>query len=317
MINKAIGGYLELELNCTGEYHAEAIALNTARNAFEYVLKVRAYKKVYIPYYTCVVMLEPIKKLNIDFEFYAINEYLEPIFDYNKIMGEQGFLYTNYFGLKDDFIKQYSAIIPNLIIDNAQSFFSESLNDIDTFYSARKFFGVSDGAYLYSNLLLEAGLAQDESYERMTHLLIRADKSAEAGYADFCLNDSSLNNQPIKKMSNLTQKILCSIDYDKAKRQRIENFNFLHDKLKDVNLLKIEEATTNVPLVYPFWTKDASLKKRLLDNKIYCATYWPNVLDWCTEASLEADLTKEVIHLPIDQRYSEAQMRFMINIIKL
>ena len=161
MISKAIGGYFELELNSTGEYHAASIALNTARNAFEYVLKVRAYKKVYIPYYTCVVMLEPIKKLNIDFEFYAIDENLEPLFDYSKIMDEQGFLYTNYFGLKDDFIKQYSTIIPNLIIDNAQSFFSEPLNDIDTFYSARKFFGVSDGAYLYSNLLLEHRLVKE------------------------------------------------------------------------------------------------------------------------------------------------------------
>ena len=64
---KSIGGYFELELSSSGEYFPKSIALNTGRNAFEYILKVRYYKKVYIPYYTCDVMLEPIKKLKVDY----------------------------------------------------------------------------------------------------------------------------------------------------------------------------------------------------------------------------------------------------------
>ena len=45
---KSIGGYFELELKNNGRYHPKSIALNTARNAFEYVLKVRTYKKLII-----------------------------------------------------------------------------------------------------------------------------------------------------------------------------------------------------------------------------------------------------------------------------
>jgi hypothetical protein len=312
---KSIGGYFELELSSLGEYHYNAIAINTARNAFEYILKVRKYSKVYIPYYTCDVMLESIKKLKIDFEFYHINRDLEPVFDFNKITSEEGFLCTNYFGLKDNFIYNLGIKVSNLIIDNAQSFFSKPINNVDTFYSARKFFGVGDGAYLFCNTLLNEELEQDISYKRMSHLLIRSDTNAEAGYLDFCSNDASLIDHPIKKMSNLTHKILNSIDYEKVKTKRIQNFKYLHEFLKDRNLLKIEELDQQVPLVYPFWTKDITLKKKLADNKIYCATYWPNVLEWCDEDFLEVQLTKELIHLPIDQRYSRQEMNKIIKLI--
>ena len=60
-----IGGYFSLELPHYGEYHKDAIRLNTGRNCLEYILRVRNYKKVYIPYYTCDVVLEPFKKLGI------------------------------------------------------------------------------------------------------------------------------------------------------------------------------------------------------------------------------------------------------------
>ena len=51
---EAIGGYFELELRKGKHYHENALRLNSARNAFEYILRVRNYKKIYIPYYTCV-----------------------------------------------------------------------------------------------------------------------------------------------------------------------------------------------------------------------------------------------------------------------
>ena len=69
MSQKAIGGYFELELPKGEEYHKSALSLNSARNCFEYILRVRKYKKVYLPYYTCEVILEPLKKLNI--QYYA------------------------------------------------------------------------------------------------------------------------------------------------------------------------------------------------------------------------------------------------------
>ena len=74
----AIGGYFELELQRKEEYYKNAIRLNTGRNAFEYILRARGYTKVYLPYYTCDVMLEPINKLNLQYEFYSIDSTFNP-----------------------------------------------------------------------------------------------------------------------------------------------------------------------------------------------------------------------------------------------
>lgn len=312
---KSIGGYFELETNPAAAYYPAAIALNTARNAFEYVLLVRKYSKVYVPYFTCEVMFEPLKKLDIEFQFYQIDKNLEPIFDYSLLKGNEGFLYTNYFGVKDNYINKLVTQVDNVIIDNAQSFFSPSLKDIDTFYSCRKFFGVSDGALLYCNSPLPTIFEKDQSIDRMSHLLIRADSSAEAGYLDFCRNDAALSNQPIKMMSNLTQKLMMEIDYQNSKKKRLENFNFLHEHLASKNELFIDKHAEQVPLVYPFWTKNKNLRNRLIANKVYCATYWPKVLEYCSKDSLEVQLTNELVHLPIDQRYGLADMKYILEYV--
>ena len=314
---EAIGGYFGLELQSGNHYHngSNCIKLNTGRNCLEYLLKVTNYSKIYLPYFTCDVLLEPLVKLNRSYEFYCVDENLEPVFDYNKITAEEGFLYTNYFGLKDRFIYDLGTKVSNLIIDNAQSFFSAPLNGVTTFYSPRKFFGVSDGAYLYCNKEINEVLERDISYNRMSHLLIRKDVSAEAGYSSFVFNDKGLENQPIKRMSVLTESILGTLDYESIAKKRIENYIFLDNALKHCNLLSLQLGKESVPMVYPFWTKNLNLKKRLLENKIYTATYWPNVKEWCEEESLEYRLANEVVYLPIDQRYDMGCIGFMINLI--
>lgn len=304
---KAIGGYFGLELRECEHYHKNALCLNSARNCLEYILHVRKYTKVYIPYYTCDVILEPFKKLNIPFEFYPINQELDPVTDYKLKENEnenEAFLYTNYFGLKQNTVKKLAKIYhKRLIVDNAQAFYSEPLDGIDTFYSPRKFFGVADGGYLYIDKKIDIELEQDISYARMSHLLKRIDISPEFGYNDFRKNDDSLINQPIKKMSNLTSKILSSIDYDRIKKRRLENFQYLHNVLHDSNLFKTGSNLEGVPLVYPYWINNGNcLKKELINNKVFVPTFWPNIKDWCLVSSLEFDFANNIVFMPIDQR---------------
>lgn len=315
-LNYTIGGYFELELNKRIEYHRDAIALNTARNALEYILTAKKYHKVYIPYFTCDVILEPFQKLNIAYEFYNIDENFEPIFDYNKISENQAFLYTNYFALKDKFIKFLAEKTYNLIIDNAQSFFSKPLQGLDTFYSPRKFFGVPDGAYLYSDTKLGQELKTDKSITKFSHLLKRIDNSAEEGYLDFINNDRSLKNNPIKKMSSLTSELLASINYESIVAIRKENMAYLHFSLSGSNKLKFDTKEIGVPMVYPLLTEDGiGLRKHLINNKIFTAKYWPNVTNWVKKNSLEYFLVENLVAIPIDQRYTENDMNFILNII--
>lgn len=69
-----ISGYFELELLNGEEFHVEAIALNSGRFCFEYLLRCRKYKKVYVPYFTCDTAVESIIKLGIPYEFYHIDK---------------------------------------------------------------------------------------------------------------------------------------------------------------------------------------------------------------------------------------------------
>lgn len=316
-MKKTIGGYLELETPPQKNHlHHDLVALNTARNSFEYILRARKYNHVYIPYFTCDVLVEPLDKLHIRYTFYDIDNNLEPIFDYNLIKENEGFLVTNYFGVKSNYITNTALFIKNVIVDNSHAFFDEPIDGVDTFYSPRKFIGVADGGYLSTTAHLDLDFEKDYSWDRMTHLLKRADLDPEAGYADFKRNDAALVRQPIRKMSAITSTILQSIDYNSIKEIRKRNFYSLHDHLKKSNKLCFDIDANAIPMIYPYRVKSAvQVKKRLLENKIFCATYWSNVFEWCTENENSFQLAKEIIPLPIDHRYDLTDMQYILKYV--
>ncbi len=313
---EAIGGYFSLELPLREEYHKNAIRLNTGRNCLEYILRARRYKKVYVPYYTCEAVMEPINKLGIPYEFYHIDIHFE-IRERFTLKADEALLYTNYFGLKQQYIERLAEKTgERLIVDNTQAFYAKAIAGIDTFYTCRKFFGVADGAYLYTDKLLDEEFELDESYDRMAHLLKRIDLSAEQGFADFRKVDDGLDNQPIRKMSKLTKRIMQSIDYDAAAKKRIENFLMLQGVLGEKNNLVLPLEDDAVPMVYPFLAPVKELREKLIKNKVFVARYWPNVLDWTTEKDIEYLLAFQMQPLPIDQRYAEEDIERIIRIVK-
>ena len=313
---EAIGGYLSLELPFGNEYHKNALRLNTGRNCLEYILRARAYKKVYIPYYTCDAVIEPFKKLAIPYEFYHISIGLELVDNILLKKGE-ALLYTNYFGLKQRYVETLSTRYgEQLIVDNTQAFYAKPIAGVDTFYTCRKFFGVPDGAYLYCDKNIDIEIEQDYSYNRAAHLLKRIDLSAEDGYMDFRLVEDGLESQPIRKMSKLTHRMMLGIDYESMAQKRRANYRMLQEALEKDNNLKLTMDSEAVPLVYPFLGYEKSLREKLIENKIFIARYWPNVMDWKTEDDLEYKLALQMVPLPIDQRYGENEMRRIIQTLK-
>lgn len=313
----AIGGYFELELNHFEEFHQNALRLNLGRTSLEYILRAKNINKIYIPYFTCDVILEPIRKTGIEHEFYHINKNFEPIFDFTLLTENDYLLYTNYFGLKNDYIKKIlTKKYKNIILDNSQAFYDRPIRDFDTFYSSRKFFGVPDGAYLYTNIYLKQSLEVDNSINRFNHLIGRIEEGAESFFESFKENDRSFVNQPIKEMSNVSKRLMQSINYKGIAKTRQINFFYLHNKLKNSNLLDIDWNAKIVPFTYPFWTNKKELRNLLIANKIFVAKYWPNISDWCNPDDLEYKMSEEIIHLPIDQRYSQIDLDIIIKLIE-
>ena len=313
---EAIGGYFSLELPVREEYHKNAIRLNTGRNCLEYILRARRYKKVYVPYYTCEAVMEPINKLGIPYEYYHIDIHFE-IRDRFTLKEGEALLYTNYFGLKQRYVEQLAEKVgTRLIVDNTQAFYVKPLPGIDTFYTCRKFFGVPDGAYLYCDKELEKEIEQDYSYERIVHLVKRIDLSAEEGFKDFRRVDDGLDNQPIRKMSKLTQRMMMGIDYEEAALRRRTNYKMLQEAIGKENNIELSLEDDAVPMVYPYLVPVEGLREKLIENKIFVARYWPNVLDWAIKDDIDYLLAYQMQPLPIDQRYGNEEMEFIINKIQ-
>lgn len=312
ILSKAIGGYFRIETKSGISYHENGMALNSGRNCLKYILEEREYSHIYLPFYTCDSILEPLKELNIDYEFYSIDKSMELI-KVPKIIKGSALLYINYFGLKSDYIKRLAGSVHNLIVDAVQAFFMKAIPGIDTFYSPRKFFGVPDGGYVYSEKILSKNLPEDFSVDRFSHLLLRADQGAEDGYEDFVHNEKSFSWEPIRKMSKLTKLLMDSIDYEFCLKKRNENFRYLHEHLKEENEIKwIEPASLNGPMVYPFLSNKNGLREKLIKNRVYIATYWPNLFDLTEKNSFEFQLYENLLPLPIDQRYGKEEMEFII-----
>jgi len=312
---KEIGGYFELELHEKEEYHKNSIKLNSGRNAFKYILKVQNVNKVYIPAFICNSIVEPLDELNIEYEFYNINNKFEILVDI-KVKENEKLLYVNYYALKSKYVQRLAhRYEEKLIIDNTQAFFELPINNIDTIYSPRKFFGVSDGGYLYTNQLSSETFEIDLS-ENYSQLIGRIENGASSYYDKYQQAEQCLVNSQIKSMSNLTTKILNSIDYKDVERKRKRNFNFLHDELKQFNNLKIDLADINVPFVYPFINDDIELRDNLIRNKIYVAKYWNEVLDREIVNDYEKYFVNHIIPLPIDQRYDLEDMKRIVKVIK-
>lgn len=323
-MDKAIGGYFELELNEGLERHSDAIKLNSGQYALEYILKARKYRKVYLPYYICDSVLQPFKRLGVKYVFYNINELLEPAIELQP-KDDEAVLYVNYFGLKNRIAETFCFAYRNTILDFTQAFYSEKGNknddksiQCDTLYSCRKYFGVPDGAYLYTNCMLDEEIPQDESFDRLTFLAKRIDRSAQEAYADFHANDEALANVGMRKMSRFTEKMMRSIDYSAKANKRIHNFHVLDSVLRETNRFKWDIDYGTVPMVYPFYVEDgAQLRQHLINNQVFCARYWPNVLEWCEPNSWEYRLAENLVCLPIDQRYDDENMKSIIELIGL
>lgn len=317
---KAIGGYFELaDRETEGNYPVDGVRLNTSRNALEYIIKsIPDVRHIYLPLYTCEAVIQPFKRLpNIEYSFYHINEKFEIADDIRLQEGEY-LIANNYFGIKDAYISELAQKYgERLLVDNAQALFAPALYGIKAIYSARKFVGVADGGFAVGISDLNAlNYDLDDASEHDSHLFIRREKGAEAGFKDFQSNECKLDNQPIRRMAPQTEDILRHIDYKNVIAKRRANYEYLHKVLGEKNQLDLPAINSFAcPMVYPFLGSDGDLRSRLIDNKIFVARYWPNVLDWCDENDIEYKFAKNILPLPCDQRYGEEEMERIINLI--
>lgn len=307
---KEIGGYFGFEEFCGKEYHSDLLAVNSGRNALLYLLKARNIKKLYIPRFLCDTVAKLCEREGFLYAEYDIDKEFMPIFDKELNDGEYIYIVNFYGRISDEQTKEMKKRLNNIIFDNVQAFFRKPIKGIDTVYSCRKFFGVPDGGYVFTDAVLNAPLETDSSRKRMTHILGRFEQSGSEFYNEFQNNDEGFYDLELKLMSPITRNILKGIDYQRVIEKRNANFAFLDSELGVKN--KLKAVFDNGPYCYPFYCENGiELKRKLAEEKIYVPTLWPNVFE--NGNDMEKDYAANILPLPCDQRYGLEDMKRVIS----
>uniref|UniRef100_UPI0026ED5FEE hypothetical protein n=1 Tax=Nonlabens dokdonensis TaxID=328515 RepID=UPI0026ED5FEE len=229
---KAIGGFFELEI-ADGDslYHDGATKLATGRACLNLILQIKKYNKIFIPYYCCNALFEPMVLLGINYEFYSINENFE--INENIYLGPNDvIIYCNFFGLKSNYVNKLIAKYEGqIIVDDTHSFFTKGYHDAISFTTARKYFGVPDGAFLYYPEKLPQLSFEANNKISVSHNVNRLIGHNDLAYEQYTAYEDSLDSS-INKISLLSEKILKTVNYLSVQKSRNENFDFYHEKLE-------------------------------------------------------------------------------------
>jgi hypothetical protein len=304
---KAIGGYLPLELNTGKDLYPDLWDTNSGRNAFAYLLIQLKVQKLYIPYYSCSALWETAERFGIEYSFYPLFDDFTPNLSSVSLSKGEFAVVINYFGLMSMDMDSPSA--ENTIYDFSQSLFSKPSLGQYVFYSPRKFLGIPDGGYATK---VSDNVKWDickTSHERINHLVMRRDCSAEAGYSSFQKNEEAIGSLPLEKMSELTKSIIRNAKLKNLKEQRVENFNYLDKHLSKINTIQLRFVKDSVPLCYPFLINNGDqLRQFLSANRMYTPQYWKDVLDLPNVPDFESRVARHLVCLPIDQTLEGKEM---------
>lgn len=265
------------------------ILLNSARNCLKYILRAYKIPKIHLPYYICPVVRQAIREENVKMEFYHIDKFFMPKKNFAE---DEYILYPNYFGLCDEQSENLSKKNKNLILDNAHAFFAPK-KGLASFSSPRKFFNVNDGGILEINTKISENFVQDE------------DRTIEIkDFESFCKNEFSIDDNPIKLMSEKTKNSLKNINFDEKISKNRKIFSKIDQKLKKTNILNLHLLKNSTPMCYPFLTEDfeeeEKIAKMLEKEGIYLIKYGSNL----PETYPEFEFTK-ILMIPLIEKTSK------------
>lgn len=314
-----MGGFFGLEIPDYGNFpYAEGprcAYLNSGRAALECLLRHMPRPScLHVPRFICDTVLEAPARLGIPVRRYDCTTRLAPIL---PTMGEdEAVLLVNYFGLTGEAVAAAAAQLPGrCLVDATTALYSPPLPGIPTFYSPRKFCGVADGGVACAPFPLhQLPETDDRSSSRSLYLLERVESGAESALPASESAEAALAASP-RRMSPLTRRLLRSIDFQAAAARRLENYATLHHALQDLNHLPLPDSPLYAPMCYPLVSGIPGLRDALIDAGIALPLYWPEVIETTKACTVENQLARRLLPLPLDQRYTKTDMQGLVKLI--
>lgn len=267
--------------------------------------------RVHLPFFLCDSMLCPLRRLGIAVSFYGVDRRLQVASPSPDPAVGELFLAVRYFGVGGDWLEPLRLELGRrLVIDDTQAFFSSGRSDICSFNSARKFFGVPDGAYLYGLPAISQS-AFPCHQPSLAHLENRRIGNHVLAFAQYQAYESALDDAPLG-VSELSEARLRAIDYRAVAAARRRNYLLLDRHLSPYNELELSLGAGDVPLYYPF-LGEGSLREALCRQRIWVPQLWSEVTHREGDGfAWDRKLAMHLCPLPIDQRYDEEDMKRVV-----
>ncbi len=332
-----IGGMFGLEVEGHGAPHpgfqaSSSFYLANARSCIYAAVVALRPPAVWMPSYLCGAMVEAVRAGGCAERFYPIDsslriaswEWLEEVRPGDLVV------VIDYFGFGSS--PEYAARIRGtgalILEDAAQAFFIDArTRDADlVIYSPRKFLGVPDGGVLVfagdTTLALPALVPPPPQWSLQTFIacLKRRDFDSYRVESDwFARSQAAESGSPIGpyRMSDLSFALLhAGFDFPAIARKRRANYAFLAEVFRG-SAVYPELFDDVVPLGFPVRTANRdAVRQFLFTHRIYPPVHWP-IENVVPPSFVESHrLSCELLMLPCDQRYDQADMQRMAAAMK-
>lgn len=306
---------------------------DSGRSALRALLGKINVNKVLLPDYICESVRNCFPQSSIT--YYNINDSFLIDWDdlLEKCKDDIDILYIHYFngyiGSEYDFEKLFTLKKEKnflIIEDTTHSFLSNKCTIGDyCVCSLRKWFPISDGGVLYSqNCIPEStNMSSSSWYEEKRRAMIhkgcylKGDKiKKEEFLSAFSTTETLLDAQSESfALSTQTHYDLKKINIKKIAQSRKENFLILLKNLSELPVVAFG-GVQQVPLFFTISINERDqLRKYLTENDIYCPVHWP-LYSELEERDGSVYKQKRELSIPIDQRYNEDDMFYIIKTIK-
>lgn len=342
---RKIGGDFEFDRKFLSDNHCFEKEMNdfsyqmfdSGRSALMFLLKKLNPKKVLLPAHNCVTVVDVFKNLNIDYDFYKINDDLSiDIESLKQTASDFDVIFLlHYFGKLHDKnilaeIKKFADENYAVIIEDTTHSYFTCKNTIGDYCiaSLRKWFAIPDCGLLYSlKYKIDNNSSLNQNLEfvnlRKNAMEIKNKRiffnSEREDYLEYYVNAENYLDtiSQAYKISDFSKQILQSYNFDVLRANRKRNFQYLQDNIKNTKITKIFEYKNDETYIYfPVYAENRNdFRKYLFENQIFCGIHWTLYDEFVAQKFGETKISDNILSLIIDQRFSEEEMKYVCEVI--
>ena len=302
-------------------------------SAFSQILLKLIEKKIhiiYVPDLICESLLLPIKKFNLEYKFYRIDNNLNSDIIPKK---DTAILIINYFGTINKNLEILNVEMQkknfHVIEDVSHCFLNKNFlfkRKNDFFLSLRKHGIIGPGGWSSVNYNLKNNLSKSEKIYLEKNYKLRLKKNffiLNKRYIDheniFMSNFKKINNSINKTVSNssvnlIYKKNLYKFNLNLLVKKRLNNWRYLNHLIGDKFETIYNKVDKNkIPIGYIIFLKNRDkLRNFLIKKRIFCGIHWlSKTIPSKNKSLFSKKMMTDSLTIPIDHRYNHYDMEYI------